>query len=173
MSRLNRSSAVTAWFQQNLQDGVVGATARDYLAGRGIQTGTIERFEIGCAPAEWDGLIKTLSKQGFTQSDLAAAGLTVAREHASGAYDRFRARVMFPITDLRRESLGWRAYLGEGTPKYLNSRISNYSEGQTRTRWIWRVNGWARLKTVIVVEGTRCGRASSSRANHRSSWGRP
>ena len=116
---LNR--AVTAWFQQNLQDGVVGATARDYLAGRGIQTGTIERFEIGCAPAEWDGLIKTLSKQGFTQSDLAAAGLTVAREHASGAYDRFRARVMFPITDLRKRVVGFGGrILGEGTPKYLN-----------------------------------------------------
>ncbi|MCE9536027.1 MAG: DNA primase, partial [Nitrospirae bacterium] len=83
---LNR--AVTAWFQQNLGDGSAGATARDYLASRGIQAGTIERFEIGYAPAEWDGLIKALSQQGFAQSDLAAAGLTVAREQASGSYDR-------------------------------------------------------------------------------------
>src|SRR5207249_500479 len=42
---LNR--AVMAWFQQNLRDGVTGATARDYLASRGIHAGTIDRFEIG------------------------------------------------------------------------------------------------------------------------------
>jgi DNA primase len=147
---LNR--AVTAWFQQNLRDGV---TARDYLASRGIQPGTIERFEIGCAPAEWDGLIKALSKQGFAQSDLAAAGLTVAREHASGSYDRFRARVMFPITDLRKRVIGFGGrILGDGTPKYLNSPDTPlFKKGQTLYALDLAREAVARLKTVIVVEG--------------------
>jgi len=150
---LNR--AAKAWFQQSLRDGVAGATARDYLASRGIRPETIERFEIGCAPAEWDGLIKALSKQTFEQSDLAAAGLTVAREHASGAYDRFRARVMFPITDLRKRVVGFGGrILGEGTPKYLNSPDTPlFKKGQTLYALDLAREAVARLKTVIVVEG--------------------
>jgi DNA primase len=150
---LNR--AVTAWFQQNLRDEVTGAAARGYLAGRGIQAETIERFEIGCAPAEWDGLIKALSKQGFALNDLAAAGLTIAREHAAGAYDRFRSRVMFPITDLRKRVVGFGGrILGEGTPKYLNSPDTPlFKKGQTLYALDLAREAVARLKTAIVVEG--------------------
>jgi DNA primase len=150
---LNR--AVTAWFQQNLRDNVTGATARGYLAGRGIQAETIERFEIGCAPAEWDGLIKALSKQGFAQNDMAAAGLTIAREHAAGAYDRFRSRVMFPIADLRKRVVGFGGrILGEGTPKYLNSPDTPlFKKGQTLYALDLAREAVARLKTAIVVEG--------------------
>jgi DNA primase len=150
---LNR--AVTAWFRQNLRDEITGVMARDYLAGRGVEAGTIEQFEIGCAPAEWDGLMKALSRQGFAQNDLAAAGLTVAREHASGAYDRFRARVMFPITDLRKRVVGFGGrVLGEGTPKYLNSPDTPlFKKGQTLYALDLAREAVARLKTVIVVEG--------------------
>ena len=150
---LNR--AVTAWFQQNLRDGVTGAAARDYLAGRGIQAKTIDQFEIGCVSAEWDGLIRALSIQGFSQNDLAAAGLTVAREQTSGSYDRFRARVMFPITDLRKRIVGFGGrILGEGTPKYLNSPDTPlFKKGQTLYALDLAREAVARLKTVIVVEG--------------------
>jgi len=150
---LNR--AVTVWFQQNLRDGVTGALAQNYLASRGIEAGTIERFEIGCAPDEWDGLIKALSKQGFAQNDLTTAGLTVAREQASGSYDRFRARVMFPITDLRKRVVGFGGrILGEGTPKYLNSPDTPlFKKGHTLYALDLARESVARLKTVIVVEG--------------------
>jgi DNA primase len=150
---LNR--AVTTWFQENLRNGMTGAMAQDYLANRGIHAGTIDRFEIGYAPAEWDGLIKTLGKQGFAPTDLAAAGLTVPREHASGAYDRFRARVMFPITDLRKRVVGFGGrILGEGTPKYLNSPDTPlFKKGQTLYALDLAREAVARLKTVIVVEG--------------------
>ena len=150
---LNR--AVTAWFQQNLRDSGTGATARDYLASRGIQAGTIERFEIGCAPAEWDGLVRALSNQGFSPDDLAVAGLTIAREQASGSYDRFRSRVMFPITDLRKRVVGFGGrILGEGNPKYLNSPDTPlFKKGQTLYALDLAREAVARLKTVIVVEG--------------------
>ena len=57
----------------------------------------------------------------------------MAREHASGSYDRFRARVMFPITDLRKRVVGFGGrILGEGTPKYLNSPDTPlFKKGQT------------------------------------------
>src|SRR5262245_46080532 len=150
---LNR--AVMMWFQRNLRDKVIGATARDYLADRGIRAETIERFLIGCAPAEWDGLIKVLNKQGFAQTDLAAAGVTVAREHATGAYDRFRSRVMFPITDLRKRVVGFGGrILGEGTTKYLNSPDTPlFKKGQTLYALDLARGEVARQKKVIVVEG--------------------
>jgi DNA primase len=153
IEQLNR--AVASWFQENLRDQAVGVPAREYLAGRGIEASVIERFGIGYAPSDWDSLSKTLAKQGFSASELAAAGLTVAREHSSGFYDRFRHRVMFPITDLRRRVVGFGGrILGEGAPKYLNSPDTIlFKKGQTLFALDVAREAVARLKTVIVVEG--------------------
>ena len=105
IEQLNQAAA--AWFAQNLGDIRVGAAGREYLKQRGIEQTTIERFGIGVAPAEWDGLLKALVKQGFAPGDVATAGLVVARDGSAGFYDRFRGRVMFTITDLRRRIVGF------------------------------------------------------------------
>lgn len=153
MESLNQ--AVVGWFRQNLNDLKLGKEARAYLVGRGMTDATLERFAVGFAPNEWDGLSKALMKQEFTSAELAMAGLTVAREHASGSYDRFRARVMFPITDLRKRVVGFGGrILGEGTPKYLNSPDTPlFKKGQTLYALDLAREAVARLKTVIVVEG--------------------
>jgi DNA primase len=149
------NQAVVGWFRQNLNDPKLGEEARTYLAGRGMTDATLERFAVGFVPNEWDGLSKALMKQGFTAAELAMAGLTVAREHASGYYDRFRGRVMFPITDLRKRVVGFGGrILGEGTPKYLNSPDTPlFKKGQTLYALDLAREAVARLKTVIVVEG--------------------
>jgi DNA primase len=149
------NQAVVGWFRQNLNDPKLGEEARTYLAGRGMTDATLERFAVGFVPNEWDGLSKALMKQGFTAAELAMAGLTVAREHASGYYDRFRGRVMFPITDLRKRVVGFGGrILGEGTPKYLNSPDTPlFKKGQTLYSLDLAREAVARLKTVIVVEG--------------------
>jgi DNA primase len=125
------------------------------LAGRGIEQATIERFGIGAAPAEWDGLLKAMVKQGFTPQDLGAAGLVIARDSGTGCYDRFRGRVMFTITDLRKRVVGFGGrVLGEGTPKYLNSPDTPlFKKGQTLFALDVAREAIARTKTVIVVEG--------------------
>ncbi len=149
------NQAVVGWLRQNLNDPKLGEEARAYLVGRGMTDATLEQFAVGFAPNEWDGLSKVLMKQGFTAAELAMAGLTVAREHASGSYDRFRARVMFPITDLRKRVVGFGGrILGEGTPKYLNSPDTPlFKKGQTLYALDLAREAVARLKTVIVVEG--------------------
>ena len=149
------NQAVVGWFRQNLNDPKLGEEARTYLAGRGMTDATLERFAVGFVSNEWDGLSKALMKQGFTAAELAIAGLTVAREHASGSYDRFRGRVMFPITDLRKRVVGFGGrILGEGTPKYLNSPDTPlFKKGQTLYALDLAREAVARLKTVIVVEG--------------------
>ncbi len=153
VEQLNQAAA--AWFQQNLRDERIGLGALEYLAGRGIQQTTIDQFGIGVASTEWDGLLKALAKQGFAHGDLAAAGLVVARDSGSGYYDRFRARVMFTITDLRKRVVGFGGrVLGEGMPKYLNSPDTLlFKKGQTLFAFDHAREAIARTKTVIVVEG--------------------
>ena len=153
------NQAASLWFHKNLQDAKAGEPARNYLAERGIEPATITRFAIGVALGEWEGLIKALTHQGFTAGDLAAAGLTIAREQAgkgaTGFYDRFRARVMFPIVDLRKRVVGFGGRtLGDGTPKYLNSPDTPlFKKGQTLFAFDQAREAIARTKTVIVVEG--------------------
>jgi DNA primase len=149
------NQAAAQWFQQNLRDDRAGGEAQAYLAGRGIEQTTIDRFGIGSAPVEWDGLLKAMVKQGFTSQDLAAAGLVIARDSGTGYYDRFRGRVMFTITDLRKRVVGFGGrVLGEGTPKYLNSPdTSLFRKGQTLFALDVAREAIARTKTVIVVEG--------------------
>ncbi|HEU4683970.1 MAG TPA: DNA primase [Nitrospira sp.] len=153
LEQLNR--AVAEWFQQNLRDAARGLEAREYLVSRGIQQSTIESFSIGAVPAEWDGLLKAMTKQGYQHADLAAAGLIIARDSGSGFYDRFRGRVMFTITDLRRRVVGFGGrVLGEGTPKYLNSPDTPlFKKGQTLFALDLAREAVTRTKTVVVVEG--------------------
>jgi DNA primase len=147
--------AVAKWFQEQLRDDSAGAVAREYLKSRGMQQATVDLFGIGAAPAEWDGLLKAMTKLGYQQADLAAAGLIIARDSGSGFYDRFRGRVMFTITDLRRRVVGFGGrVLGEGTPKYLNSPDTPlFKKGQTLFALDLAREAITRTKTVIVVEG--------------------
>jgi DNA primase len=153
LEQLNRMAA--QWFHQNLQNDRYGAEARAYLTGRGIQEATIERFGIGVAPAEWDGLIRCLAKQGYTQQEMAVAGLVIPRDNGTGYYDRFRGRVMFTITDLRKRVVGFGGrVLDDGTPKYLNSPDTPlFKKGQTLFALDVAREAVSRTKTVIVVEG--------------------
>ncbi len=153
VEQLNQAAA--AWFSHNLRDDRAGVLGRDYLESRGISPAMIDRFGIGVAPAEWDGLLKALAKQGFSPGDLATAGLVIARDSGSGFYDRFRARVMFTITDLRQRVVGFGGrVLGDGLPKYLNSPDTPlFKKGQTLFAFEQAREAIVRAKTVIVVEG--------------------
>jgi DNA primase len=81
--------------------------------------------------------------------------LVIARTNQSGFYDRFRARVMFTITDLRKRVVGFGGRVfGDGTPKYLNSSDTVlFKKGQTLFGLDHAREAIARTKTVIVVEG--------------------
>src|SRR6516165_11218129 len=78
-----------------------GAKARGYLSDRGIDPPTQLRFRLGYAPNERFALKEHLGKQGVSTEAMVEAGLLVAGEEIPLPYDRFRERVIFPITDLR------------------------------------------------------------------------
>src|SRR5207237_10680061 len=78
-----------------------GANARGYLGDRGIDPQTQLKFRVGYAANERFALKEHLGKLGVSTDAMVEAGLLVAGEDIPIAYDRFRERVMFPITDVR------------------------------------------------------------------------
>lgn len=110
------------FFEAQLQDRL-GAKARGYLAGRALGPQTQVKFRIGYAPAERFALKEHLGAKGVPVNDMIAAGLLVHGDDIPVPWDRFRDRVMFPITDLRGRvvAFGGRAMEKDVPAKYLNS----------------------------------------------------
>ena len=112
-------------YHDRLTKATGGEGGRKYLAARGITQATIETFKLGLASDEWEDLLGKLTRQGFSPQQLEAAGLVAKRKTASGYYDRFRGRVMIPITDIYGHVVGFGGRIlhaeDESTPKYLNS----------------------------------------------------
>jgi len=100
-----------------------GARARGYLADRGLDPATQLKFRIGYAPPERFALKEHLGGLGVAIEDMIEAGLLVAADDIPVPYDRFRDRVMFPISDLggRIVAFGGRALDKDAPAKYLNS----------------------------------------------------
>src|SRR6476660_691084 len=100
-----------------------GAKARGYLGDRAISPAVQLQFRIGYAPSERFALKEHLGAQGIPVEDMVEAGLLVAADDIPVPYDRFRDRVMFPITDLsgRIVAFGGRALDKDAPAKYLNS----------------------------------------------------
>ena len=100
-----------------------GAKARGYLGDRAISPATQLQFRIGYALPDRFALKEHLGGQGIPVEDMVEAGLLVAGDDIPVPYDRFRDRVMFPITDLRGRviAFGGRALEKDAAAKYLNS----------------------------------------------------
>jgi DNA primase catalytic core len=100
-----------------------GAKARGYLADRGLDPATQLKFRLGYAPPERFALKEHLGSHGVPVEDMIEAGLLVHGDDIPVPYDRFRDRVMFPITDWRGRliAFGGRALYKDAPAKYLNS----------------------------------------------------
>lgn len=84
--------------------------ALDYLQNRKLKMQTIEEWQIGFIPEQWDLLTKYLLKKGFSIDDLVLSGMTIKRDGATmqqGYYDRFRGRIMFPLWDVHGTVVGF------------------------------------------------------------------
>ncbi|MEJ2539681.1 MAG: DNA primase [Gemmatimonadota bacterium] len=147
------------WFRDNLEDPVVGRSGREYLAGRGIDGDTAERFGLGYAPDAWREFKEAAAVHALDETILLKLGLLATSERRPGeTYDGFRNRITFPIWSLRGEIMGFGGRLlgesGPGRPKYKNSSESPvYHKGGT----LYNLRGARRAiratEEVIVVEG--------------------
>jgi DNA primase len=110
------------FFEANLASRA-GARGRGYLADRGVTPAMQLKFRLGYASAEQYALKEHLGALKIPVQDMVEAGLLVAGEDIAVPYDRFRDRVMFPISDWRGRvvAFGGRALEKDVPAKYLNS----------------------------------------------------
>ncbi|MBC8050091.1 MAG: DNA primase, partial [Chitinophagales bacterium] len=121
--RLRRvTEASAAFFERELQMSA-GREARDYLSKRGVSEAEIASFRLGYAPESRDKLKTHLASLGFSAEEAARTGMLISGEDIATPYDRFRNRLMFPITNLSGAviAFGGRALKADQQPKYLNS----------------------------------------------------
>jgi DNA primase len=110
------------YFEEQLRSSA-GSEARRYLEKRGLKRETISAFRLGYAPNSRTALKEALTRAGFTTAELATSGMLISGDDIPQPYDRFRHRVMFPITDLKGRviAFGGRALDPDQPAKYLNS----------------------------------------------------
>ncbi len=152
--------------------------ARTYLRDRGLADVTIGLFRIGFAPDTWRSVSDHLIKKGYKKEDIETVGLIKSSDKAKstvggspdsqseyrGFYDRFRGRILFPISDSSGRVIAFSGRIfglsaQAGKPdaeaaKYLNSpdtplfNKSNVLFGIDRAKTAIRTRGY-----TIVVEG--------------------
>ena len=114
-------TAAAAFYHKTLFSPA-GEKAKLYLGERRLSKATVERFELGWAPAGGKALMDELKKAGWSRDLAIKAGLITEREGGLVA-DTFRGRIMFPIRNQSGDTVafGGRVLDPEGQPKYLNS----------------------------------------------------
>ncbi|MCE2463193.1 MAG: DNA primase [Dehalococcoidia bacterium] len=147
------NEASREFFSGLLSSGGRGADARAYLLERGLEQGTIERFQLGLSPSDGESLRRHLASKGYTQEQMALAG--VVTQGRNGSYrDLFRSRLMFPIWDAegRLAGFGGRA-LDDSGPKYLNSpRSPAFDKGRILYA-MHLAKDAVRERGIVIVEG--------------------
>ena len=151
---LEANSLAAAFYQEQLLTDA-GATARDFLLGRGFDQAAVNHFGIGFSPKGWSGLTDHLKSKGFSIDELVLAGLAAQSE--KGGYDKFRGRVMWPIKDVSGSVIGFGArklFEDDNGPKYLNtSDTPVYHKSQVLYGIDLARKDITKQQTVVVVEG--------------------
>ena len=140
-------------FQENLRSRA-GAETRGYLASRGISQAAIDEFRLGLSDASGQQLHERMKR--FGAGSLEESGLALKRQDDSGFYDRFRARLMFPIHNESGKvvAFGGRALRAGDEPKYLNSPETKIYKKSSVLYNLNRAKLEARKQNrMILVEG--------------------
>ena len=149
------SWALEFWEQQLAEANAEARAAREYVEGRGITDETRRVFRLGYAPNSWDALGLYLKSKGASTGQIERSGLVVKKD-AGGYYDRFRGRLIFPVTDAqgRAVAFGARAMRAGDEPKYLNSpETAAYTKGRHLFGLGVTRDEIRRKKFAILVEG--------------------
>lgn len=123
---------VVLWAEKQFQhcfreEQELGKAARDYLGGRKLDGGILQKFGVGFAPPAGDWLVQRARQAKIALETLEQVGLIARRREGKGYYDRFRDRIMFPIRDVRGRTLGFGGRIlptsafAARAPKYYNS----------------------------------------------------
>jgi len=141
----------TALFQTQLKKS---ERAVGYLKQRGLTGEIAQKFKIGYAPDGWGFLTETLGTSTENLKALTKTGLLVTNDN-NKTYDRFRDRIIFPITDQRGRIIGFGGrILDQGEPKYLNSPENTVFHKGLELYGLYETKQALRnIERILVVEG--------------------
>lgn len=155
-SLYNVSAFAQQYYTNTLHNSDEGkAVGLSYFKERGFTEKTIEKFELGYGLKEWNSFTKEALDNGYKLEFLEKTGLTISKDDKH--YDRFRARVIFPIHNLTGRVIGFGGrILGseENKPKYINSPESEiYNKSKVLYGLFHAKNSVAALDNCYLVEG--------------------
>lgn len=147
------------YYARQLWESAEAARAREYLAQRGLEEGTLREFRVGYAPSAWDTVLNASRRAGFANRELYDAGLAQRSERNGRIYDRFRSQIIFPLADSRGRVRGFagRSLVPDAErrgPKYVNSPESDlfHKRSQLFAADLARAAA-AKAGSVVVAEG--------------------
>ncbi len=128
--------------------------AKSYLKKRGLKEETINDYKVGYGGEGWDSLYAFLSKKGLSLTLADELGLIIPKK-SGGYYDRFRGRVIFPISDIHGRTIGFGGRSIDGSePKYLNSPESILFKKSDSLYGITVARRWIKESDdALIVEG--------------------
>ncbi|MFJ9621937.1 DNA primase [Streptomyces sp. NPDC101181] len=153
--RLIEAHQAAAEFYVAQLDGPEAEAGRKFLAERGFDQAAAAHFRVGYSPAGWDHLTRYLRGKGFSDKELITSGLS--QDGRRGPIDRFRGRLMWPISDTAGEIVGFGARKlrdDDNGPKYLNTpETPIYKKSQVLYGIDLAKKDIAKASRAVVVEG--------------------
>jgi DNA primase len=142
------------FYSGQLHQSEKGRVAREYIRSRGLTPDVVESQRLGYAPDGWDALLSHLRRRGISQDLGVQAGLLVASSKGT-FYDRFRHRLIFPITNPEGKVVAFGGRSLDGSePKYLNSpETPVYHKGRMLYQLGAARQACREVRQVLLVEG--------------------
>jgi len=145
-------SKAVDWYHDRLLNSPDAGEARGYLRSRGFTGEMVRQYRIGWAPDDWDALCRALKLPPDVAKDT-GLGFVNSRDRLQ---DSFRARVLFPIFDVRGDpvAFGGRVLPGHDGSKYKNSASSAiYDKSEVLYGLNWAKADIVEHDEVVVCEG--------------------
>ncbi len=145
------------FFHYILNKTAFGKKAGQYLKTRLLNQSIIDKFGLGYSPSSWNSLKLFLKKKKYEEEEMMENGLLVRSERGS-YYDRFRGRLMFPLSDSRNNVLGFSGRIldekFEKEAKYINTpETPIYHKRETLFGINLAKEEIKKQKNVFIVEG--------------------
>lgn len=165
MEQVDVNKLAVVWFQNQLK---ANKQAIAYLKERGWTDETVQQWEIGYAPNDWNALWEWLRKDKKVSYDvLTRSTLFKQNKKGTGYYCIFRDRIMFPILNTSGEPIAFSGRIvpwyaaaeGEKVSKYINSSgdekdtTNIYVKGETLFGWNFARAEASKTGEVVLVEG--------------------
>ncbi|MFT6601663.1 MAG: DNA primase [Dokdonia donghaensis] len=144
------------YFHKTLLNSEQGkAIGLSYFKERGFTAATIEKFQLGYNPDQWDAFTSEAIRQGYKLDYLEKTGLSIVKGEKQ--FDRFKGRVMFPIHSMSGRVLGFGGRILDSSKKaakYLNSPESDiYHKSKVLYGIYYAKQAIAKEDNCYLVEG--------------------